>query len=380
MDRLQSENLGSTVPERASVPVDVFVSVHPPKFQYMISFHKSFCQCKFAWDQMKLVLVFSTTLESLDYQRLLNTTCPDFSVGYSVLVTPEWIGQKYTSNIPALKKMFGPALALDAGNLSSYFLMMDSEVQLICQNWGNSSLFHRIIRKSQNKTWVAGGPSSRKGFPKGFPEGFPVPKGFTDGVTWVINNNVDIMRRTMNLSKTEEDIISLETSGFLYYSWWTDLPWYQSDHFGSMLQRMGPFRNESYVSLLQKLHNQMRNGKNPNSVFQLPPTSHTFDGGGAADWLFEQIVYQYWTLIQHGYKFHLIQCNCVDNFGCITMNEGLSDILVSTDKVCRQTTLDFIGTSPLWIPDAAVKCWPEYIQQTFLFSFHHDSSSPRCNS
>jgi hypothetical protein len=307
----------TTVPELAAMIVDVFVSVHSPKFPFMLSFHKSFSECKLAWDQMKLVLVFSTTSEALDYERLLNTTCPVCSVAYSVLVAPEWTAQGHVFSIPALKKMFGPSSSLDVGKLSSYFLMMDCEVQLICQNWGPASLYDRIHRKSQNKTWVAGDPSP-----------------FTSHIT----RNVDIMRRTMSLSFTEEDIIRQGTSGFRYYSWWTDLPWYDRNHFGSMLKRMNPGRNESYVSLLQQLHNSVRES-----------------------WIFEQLVYQYWTLIQYGYKFDLKHCKCVGvgsqdvHHGCISMNEGLMDLLISTDKVCRQTTHDFISTSPLWIPCNAVK-------------------------
>ena len=328
------KTLSSPVPELASAHVDVFVPVHTPKFPFMISFHKSLSQCKFARDQMKLVLVFSTTLESLDYERLVNTTCPVCTVGYSVLVTPEWTGQGLADSIPGFKKMFGPALTLDVGRLSKYFLMTDCEVQLICQNWGNDSLFQNIHGKSRNKTWTAGGPTL---------------SFYTD----IMTNNADILWRTMRLSMTEYEVIRKETSGFRYYSWWTDLPWYNSDHFGTILRRMGADRNESYVSFLQQLHNQMSGN----------------------DWIFEHLVYQYWTLIQYGYQFDFIQCKCTcleNPTSCSTVNEGLHDLLNSTDKLCRQTVLDFVNTRPLWISCTVLNLWPTHWEQTFLFSFHHD--------
>ena len=157
----------------------------------------------------------------------------------------------------------------------------------------------------------------------------------------------------MRLSMTESEVIRKETSGFRYYSWWTDLPWYNSDHFGTILRRMGADRNESYVSLLQQLHNQM----------------------SGSDWIFEHLVYQYWTLIQYGYQFDFIQCKCTcleNPTSCSTVNEGLHDLLNSTDKLCRQTVLDFVNTRPLWISCAELNLWPAHWEQTFLFSFHHD--------
>ena len=157
----------------------------------------------------------------------------------------------------------------------------------------------------------------------------------------------EVIHKSMDLSEVEMKSVSQATSHFKYYSWFNDLPWYFAPHFSSMLQRMGGGHNESCVTLLWKIHKQY---------------GHI--------WIFEQLIYQYWTVVQYGFSFDLITSQ-IDG----SINEVMLSFMRSNLILNQKAVTQFAATLPLWIA-CDVRCiFPSISQGEPLFSFHHG----RCN-